>query len=101
MLTVIHLVGIPLDGTSVNPARSLGPALFHGGSPLTHVWLFIVAPFIGGALAAVAVPFLELPADPTRGAAAGQATDPTGADVPADRPADRTANRSSRSNRRR
>jgi aquaporin Z len=57
-LTVIHLVGIPLDGTSVNPARSIGPALFHGGSPLTHVWLFILAPLIGGALAAFAVPLL-------------------------------------------
>lgn len=101
VLTVIHLVGIPLDGTSVNPARSLGPALFHGGSPLTHVWLFIVAPLIGGALAAVAVPFLELPTDPTRGTAGVQATDPTGADVPGDRPIDRPGNRPNRSNRRR
>jgi len=55
-LTVIHLVGIPLDGTSVNPARSIGPALFHGGTALTHVWLFILAPLIGGALAALAAP---------------------------------------------
>ena len=43
-LTVIHLVGIPLDGTSVNPARSLGPALITGGTALSQVWLFIVAP---------------------------------------------------------
>jgi aquaporin Z len=57
-LTVIHLVGIPLDGTSVNPARSIGPALFHGGTALTHVWLFILAPLIGGALAALAAPWL-------------------------------------------
>lgn len=52
-LTVIHLVGIPLDGTSVNPARALGPALFEGGAPLGQVWLFILAPLVGGALAAV------------------------------------------------
>jgi aquaporin Z len=57
-LTVIHLVGIPLDGTSVNPARSIGPALFNSGTPLNHVWLFILAPLIGGAIAAFAAPFL-------------------------------------------
>jgi aquaporin Z len=62
-LTVIHLVGIPLDGTSVNPARSLGPALFQGGSALTHVWLFILAPLIGGALAAALAPLLTPQSD--------------------------------------
>jgi aquaporin Z len=51
-LTVVHLVGIPVTGTSVNPARSLGPALVVGGTALSQVWLFIVAPLIGGALAA-------------------------------------------------
>jgi aquaporin Z len=51
-LVVIHLVGIPLTGTSVNPARSLGPALFAGSAALSQVWLFIVAPLVGGALAA-------------------------------------------------
>ncbi|MGD0606100.1 MAG: aquaporin [Streptosporangiaceae bacterium] len=51
-LTVVHLVGIPITGTSVNPARSLGPALVVGGKALSQVWLFIVAPLIGGALAA-------------------------------------------------
>lgn len=51
-LTVVHLVGIPLTGTSVNPARSLGPALVVGGTALDQVWLFIVAPLIGGILAA-------------------------------------------------
>jgi aquaporin Z len=51
-LTVIHLVGIPITGTSVNPARSLGPALVVGGTALSQVWLFIVAPLIGGVLAA-------------------------------------------------
>jgi aquaporin Z len=51
-LTVVHLVGIPITGTSVNPARSLGPALVVGGSALSQVWLFIVAPLVGGVLAA-------------------------------------------------
>ena len=51
-LTVVHLVGIPVTGTSVNPARSLGPALIVGGAALSQVWLFIVAPLIGGVLAA-------------------------------------------------
>jgi aquaporin Z len=52
-LVLIHLVAIPIDGTSVNPARSLGPALFVGGTALNQLWLFIVAPIIGGILAAV------------------------------------------------
>ena len=51
-LTVVHLIGIPLTGTSVNPARSLGPALIVGGTALSQVWLFIAAPLVGGALAA-------------------------------------------------
>jgi aquaporin Z len=51
-LSVVHLAGIPITGTSVNPARSLGPALIVGGTALSQVWLFIVAPLIGGALAA-------------------------------------------------
>jgi aquaporin Z len=51
-LTVVHLVGIPMTGTSVNPARSLGPALVVGGTALSQVWLFIVAPLVGGVLAA-------------------------------------------------
>jgi aquaporin Z len=53
-LTVVHLVGIPLTGTSVNPARSLGPALIVGGDALDQVWLFILAPLLGGVLAAIA-----------------------------------------------
>ncbi len=52
-LVLIHLVGIPITGTSVNPARSLGPALLVGGTALAQVWVFIVAPVIGGVLAAV------------------------------------------------
>ena len=51
-LAVVHLVGIPITGTSVNPARSLGPALVVGGTALSQVWLFIVAPLVGGVLAA-------------------------------------------------
>jgi len=49
-LTLIHLVGIPITNTSVNPARSTGPALFVGGWALAQLWLFWVAPLIGGAL---------------------------------------------------
>jgi aquaporin Z len=52
-LTLVHLVGIPIDGTSVNPARSLGPAVILGGRALHQVWLFILAPLLGGAVAAV------------------------------------------------
>ena len=52
-LTFIHLVGIPITGTSVNPARSLGPAVFVGGDALAQLWLFIVAPIIGGIIAAI------------------------------------------------
>jgi aquaporin Z len=51
-LTLIHLVSIPITGTSVNPARSLGPAVIVGGTALNQLWLFWVAPIIGGVLAA-------------------------------------------------
>ncbi|MEP1585785.1 MAG: aquaporin Z [Tateyamaria sp.] len=50
-LVVIHLVGINVTGVSVNPARSVGPALFVGGTALAQLWLFIVAPVIGGVAA--------------------------------------------------
>jgi aquaporin Z len=69
-LTVVHLIGIPLTGTSVNPARSLGPALIVGGDALSQVWLFIVAPLLGGILAALA--WLALIADRATTPAAGQ-----------------------------
>ena len=49
-LTMIHLIGISITGTSVNPARSIGPALFAGSEALSQLWLFIVAPLAGGAL---------------------------------------------------
>ncbi|MDD3731942.1 MAG: aquaporin Z [candidate division Zixibacteria bacterium] len=52
-LVLIHIVGIPVTGTSVNPARSLGPALLVGGEALKQLWLFIVAPPIGGIIAAL------------------------------------------------
>lgn len=52
-LALIHFVAIPITGTSVNPARSLGPALFAGGVALQQLWLFIVAPIAGGILAAL------------------------------------------------
>jgi aquaporin Z len=51
-LVLIHLVGIPITGTSVNPARSLGPAVIVGGTALNQLWLFWAAPIIGAVLAA-------------------------------------------------
>ncbi len=58
-LTLVHILGIALTGTSVNPARSLMPAIFAGGDALSQVWIFIVAPLVGGALAALLYTFLE------------------------------------------
>ncbi len=52
-LMFIHLVGIPITGTSVNPARSLGPAVFVGGDALAQLWVFIVAPVVGGIITAL------------------------------------------------
>lgn len=52
-LTLVHLIGIPFTGTSVNPARSLAPALLQGGEALSQVWLFIIAPIIGSLLASL------------------------------------------------
>jgi aquaporin Z len=57
-LTLIHLVAIPVDSTSVNPARSLGPALFERGDALGQVWLFIVAPLLGALAAGFSYGFL-------------------------------------------
>ena len=65
-LTLIHLVGIPVTNLSVNPARSTGPAVFVGGWALSQLWLFWVAPIVGGAIAGVLYPALwgeaEVPA---------------------------------------
>lgn len=52
-LTLVHLIGIPITGTSVNPARSLAPAIWSGADALSQVWVFIVAPLVGAALAAI------------------------------------------------
>ena len=52
-LTLVHLLGIYFTGTSVNPARSFGPALLMGGDALMNVWVFIVGPLVGGAIAAI------------------------------------------------
>jgi len=52
-LMLIHLVTIPVTGTSVNPARSLGPAIFSGGKALSQLWLFFVAPILGAIIAAI------------------------------------------------
>jgi aquaporin Z len=60
-LLVAHLVAVPIDGTSVNPARSLGPALFAGGTALSQLWVFLVVPLVGGALAATVFRLLALP----------------------------------------
>lgn len=60
-LTFVHILGIPLTGTSVNPARSLAPAVLTGGAALSQVWVFILAPLAGAALAAVIFKFLFAP----------------------------------------
>ena len=52
-LTLVHIIGIHFTGTSVNPARSFGPALFAGGDALKNVWVFILAPLVGGVIAAL------------------------------------------------
>ena len=57
-LVMVHILGIGLTGTSVNPARSIGPAIFAGGAALSSLWVFIVGPFAGAALAALVYKFL-------------------------------------------
>jgi aquaporin Z len=71
-LTLIHLVSIPITNTSVNPARSTGPALFVGGWALQQLWLFWVAPLLGGALGGIIYRWLS--------------SEPTGAVIGTDRP---------------
>lgn len=58
-LILIHIVCIPITGTSVNPARSIGPALMEGGQAIEQLWLFIVAPFVGAAFSALVWKFLR------------------------------------------
>lgn len=77
VLTLIHLVGIPVDNTSVNPARSLGPALFVGGWALEQLWLFIVAPVIGAVVGAVLHGFLFTGAAPIPAEESAVAAEPS------------------------
>ena len=75
VLVLIHLVGIPIDNTSVNPARSIGPALFVGGWAIEQLWLFILAPLVGAVVAAVLHAFLfagEEPISPEESAVAAE-----------------------------
>lgn len=58
-LMIIHIVCIPITGTSVNPARSIGPALFEGGKALSQLWLFIIAPLVGALLSALVWRYLD------------------------------------------
>ncbi|MBP5405005.1 MAG: aquaporin [Clostridia bacterium] len=58
-LTLVHLLGLALTGTSVNPARSLMPAFFAGGEALRQVWIYVVGPFVGAVLAALCYCFLD------------------------------------------
>lgn len=60
-LTLVHLVGIPVTNTSVNPARSTGPAVFVGGWALAQLWMFWVAPILGGLLGGFAWKYLLAP----------------------------------------
>ncbi|MDR1701430.1 MAG: aquaporin [Sporomusaceae bacterium] len=58
-LAFVHIIGIPLTGTSVNPARSIGPALFAGGTALSQLWVFIIGPLIGAAIASCVFSVLQ------------------------------------------
>jgi aquaporin Z len=79
-LVAIHLVAIPATGTSVNPARSIGPAIFGGSEALKQVWLFIVAPLLGGGLSGIVYPLLFGHADePVAGSGLRFAVRPAGA----------------------
>lgn len=75
VLTLIHLVGIPVTNTSVNPARSIGPAIFVGGWALAQLWLFIVAPLIGAAIAAAVYKATHRPVEGISVREAEQATE--------------------------
>jgi len=58
-LVLVHIVCIPLTGTSVNPARSIGPAIFQGGEALSQLWIFIVGPFVGAVIASLVWKVIE------------------------------------------
>lgn len=72
-LTLIHLIGTPVTNLSVNPARSTGPALFVGGWALEQLWLFWLAPIVGGAIAGVIYAAVAGEAEETRRAATSAA----------------------------
>lgn len=79
VLTLIHLVSIPVTNTSVNPVRSIGPALFAGGAAISQLWLFIVAPLLGAGVAAgiysvvrAVDPVIQIPASQAHAALSGQ-----------------------------
>jgi len=75
VLTLIHLVGIPVTNTSVNPARSIGPAIFVGHWALAQLWLFIVAPLVGAAIASGVHTFVftgAAPVEPEQSAVAAE-----------------------------
>lgn len=79
VLTLIHLVSIPVTNTSVNPARSIGPALVAGWAAIDQLWLFVVAPLVGGAIAAglyqylrAVDPVIQIPAVQAHAALPGQ-----------------------------
>jgi aquaporin Z len=94
-LGVTNFVGIPLDGAGVNPARSLGPALFGGAHALSQVWVFLIFPLVGGLLAALVAPLVESDLAPFRmpgQRVRGQAEPlPTGRPAPATTPPDAAA----------
>src|SRR4051812_12433363 len=75
VLVLIHLVGIPVTNTSVNPARSIGPAVFVGGWALQQLWLFILAPLAGAVLAAVVYRGIAVPILTTQEAEQALATE--------------------------
>ena len=58
-LAFVHILGIGLTGTSVNPARSIGPALFQGGEALSQLWIFIIGPFAGAGISALIWKLIE------------------------------------------
>ena len=62
-LVAVHLVGIHITGTSVNPARSFGPAVFAGGQAISQLWVFLLAPSVGGAIAGMLFRLKALEAD--------------------------------------
>ena len=81
-LVLVHIFGIYFTGTSVNPARSFGPAIFAGGDAFTNVWVFIVAPLVGGVLAAIVYGFLAKGSEPEEETESEAPSAPVKATVP-------------------